>query len=171
MLSLMVCNLHHPLRNSRRGHLLRCRSRLLLVLWGINVMISALIVANTSFKSLQWLGFYRASQFQILKDTSNIAPTAVKNLLTTDSKSTQTTYRYQVRLAVGKHFSKFTIILLPFYIGLRVGFFTASIQSWCVWMCSTSIDSIMLARNLLFPHIFHATEMENTKLPHFSRSN
>ena len=96
-------------------------------------MISALIVANTSFKSLQWLGFYRASQFQILKDTSNIAPTAVKNLLTTDgediSKSTQTTYRYQVRLAVGKHFSKFTIILLPFYIGLRVGFFTASIQS------------------------------------------
>ena len=99
----------------------------LLVLWGINAMISALIVANTSLKAIQWLGLYRASQFQIVKDTSGLAPGAVKNLLGGGGSSTLTTYRYQVRLAVGKHFGKFALLLLPFYVGLRAGWFLASL--------------------------------------------
>ena len=109
----------------------------LFVLRGLNAMISALIVGIASLKILQWLGLYRTSKFQIIQDSSNIAPTAVHNLLSGNSspdtaagdddekqdepnKSTLSTYRYQVRLAVGKHFAKFTILLLPFYVALRV---------------------------------------------------
>mmetsp|Transcript_12346 Transcript_12346/g.18365 ORF Transcript_12346/g.18365 Transcript_12346/m.18365 type:complete len:652 (+) Transcript_12346:84-2039(+) len=116
----------------------------LFVLRGLNAMISALIVGIASLKILQWLGLYRTSKFQIIQDSSNIAPTAVHNLLSGSSspdtaagdddekqdepnKSTLSTYRYQVRLAVGKHFAKFTILLLPFYVALRVEYFVASI--------------------------------------------
>ena len=118
----------------------------LFVLRGLNAMISALIVGIASLKILQWLGLYRTSKFQIIQDSSNIAPTAVHNLLSGTSspdtaagdddenekqdepnKSTLSTYRYQVRLAVGKHFAKFTILLLPFYVALRVEYFVASI--------------------------------------------
>lgn len=116
----------------------------LFVLRGLNAMISALIVGIASLKILQWLGLYRTSKFQIIQDSSNIAPTAVHNLLSGSSspdtaagdddekqdepnKSTLSTYRYQVRLAVGKHFAKFTFLLFPFYVALRVEYFVASI--------------------------------------------
>lgn len=144
----------------------------LFVLRGLNAMISALIVGITSLKVLQWFGLYRASKFQVIQDSSNVASTAIQNLLlnvtsSTDDrsaagddeftenqdeskKSTLTTYRYQVRLAVGKHFAKFTILLLPFYVALRVEYFIASIVLglvcghlflYSVYKCRQKFDS------------------------------
>ncbi len=119
----------------------------LLVLWGINAIISALVVADTSFKALQWLGLYRASRFQILSDTTGMARDAVKNLLgggvnsasataasgdaddddggqgnakSNPSSSTLTAYRYQVRLAVGTHFAvSYSLYILIVFFSLK----------------------------------------------------
>ena len=122
----------------------------LFVLRGLNAMISALMVGIASLKILHWFGLYSSSKFQIIQDSSNIAPDVVQNLLKSSSitdtsagnddhfdensdtddesnKSTLSSYRYQVRLATGKHFAKFTFLLLPFYVGLRVEYFVASV--------------------------------------------
>lgn len=43
------------------------------------------------------------------------------------SEGSITDFRYQVRLAIGSHFAKFTLLLLPFYVGLKVWWFLASV--------------------------------------------
>ena len=67
------------------------------------------------------LGIYHLSALQILQDTSDLAPQAVRELQPTDSEGgfSLASFRYRVRLGVGTHFCQFLIALLPFYAGLR----------------------------------------------------
>mmetsp|Transcript_12309 Transcript_12309/g.26743 ORF Transcript_12309/g.26743 Transcript_12309/m.26743 type:complete len:728 (+) Transcript_12309:260-2443(+) len=101
----------------------------LLVIWGFGVMISAALIAVSAIKIPQWLGMYHRSKLSILKDTSNLAPQAAHDL-TTEGSSLKT-FRYQVRLGVGKHFSQFVYVLLPFYVDLKI---------WA-WLLSVVIGS------------------------------
>mmetsp|Transcript_14002 Transcript_14002/g.30489 ORF Transcript_14002/g.30489 Transcript_14002/m.30489 type:complete len:544 (-) Transcript_14002:338-1969(-) len=79
----------------------------------------------SGFKIPQWLGFYRKSNLQFLKDTSNRAPQAIHNL--TVEGSSLTSFRYQVRLGVGKHTTQFLFVLMPFYTDLKVWFYFVSL--------------------------------------------
>lgn len=65
------------------------------------------------------LGVYRKSKLKSLKDTSDLAPQAVQDLTTTEG-STLKSFRYQVRLGVGKHFSQWIYFMLPFYVDLKI---------------------------------------------------
>jgi len=65
------------------------------------------------------LGVYRNSKLAVLRDTSDLAPQAVQDLTTTEG-STLKSFRYQVRLGVGKHFSQWMYFLLPFYVSLKI---------------------------------------------------
>ena len=64
------------------------------------------------------LGVYRKSKLAVLKDTSDLAPQAVQDLTT--EGSTLKSFRYQVRMGVGKHFSQWMYFLLPFYVDLKI---------------------------------------------------
>lgn len=64
------------------------------------------------------LGVYRKSKLSVLKDTSDLAPQAVQDLTT--EGSTLKSFRYQVRMGVGKHFSQWMYFLLPFYVDLKI---------------------------------------------------
>lgn len=96
------------------------------VIWGLSLMGSAVILAVAGLKIPAWLGFCRKSQIKTIRDTSGYAALAVSDL-TTKEESTITAFRYQVRLGVGKHFSQFVWILLPFYVSLLFWFYLLSI--------------------------------------------
>eukprot|EP00956_Cyclotella_meneghiniana_P016231 scaffold25542_cov60-Cyclotella_meneghiniana.AAC.5 len=70
----------------------------LLVLWGVSVMISALILAFLGLKIPHWLGHYPKSGLQIISDTSNLSEAAVQSLVDGGSIND---FRYQVRIAIG----------------------------------------------------------------------
>eukprot|EP00579_Thalassiosira_antarctica_P006212 CAMPEP_0201904060 /NCGR_PEP_ID=MMETSP0902-20130614/55799_1 /ASSEMBLY_ACC=CAM_ASM_000551 /TAXON_ID=420261 /ORGANISM="Thalassiosira antarctica, Strain CCMP982" /LENGTH=504 /DNA_ID=CAMNT_0048438131 /DNA_START=23 /DNA_END=1534 /DNA_ORIENTATION=- len=97
----------------------------LLVFLGFSLIFSAALLALSGLKFPRWLGFYRFSRHQILQDTSNLAPQAVHELTT--EGSSLASFRYQVRLGVGRHFSQFIYFLLPFYVGLKVWAYLLSI--------------------------------------------
>ena len=96
-----------------------------IVIWGFSLMLSSIVLGVVSMKVTEWLGIYRASKLKVIKDISGFAPPAVEGL--TSEGSTIDQFRYQVRLGVGKHFSQFTWILLPFYVGLKFWFYLLSI--------------------------------------------
>ena len=95
------------------------------VIWGFSLMASALIVAVTSLKIPQWLGYYRKSHLKTIRDTSNFAIKAVEDF--TNQDSTLAAFRFQARLGVGKHFTQFVWFLLPFYVALKFWFFLLSV--------------------------------------------
>ena len=55
-----------------------------------------------------------------------MAPQAVQDL-TTDEGSTLKSFRYQVRLGCGKHYSQWVYFLLPFYVDLKIWWAALSI--------------------------------------------
>lgn len=77
------------------------------------------------FNHTRQLGHYRKSGFSTLKDVSDLAPQAVQDLTT--EGSTLKSFRYQVRLGVGKHFSQFVYFFLPFYVDLKIWWYLGSI--------------------------------------------
>jgi len=91
-----------------------------------SLMLSSVVLGVVSLKVTEWLGIYRASKLKVIKDVSGFARNAVEEL-TTSEGSTIDQFRYQVRLGVGKHFSQFTWILLPFFVGLKFWFYLLSI--------------------------------------------
>ena len=97
----------------------------LTVIWGISLMATALILAVAGVKMPEWLGFYRMSQFKTIQDTSGFAAKAVQDL--TAKGSTIAAFRYQARLGVGKHFTQFFWLLLPFYTNLHFWWYLLSI--------------------------------------------
>ena len=100
----------------------------LLVIWGFSLMFSSALMVVLSLKFPQWLGYYRLSQFHTLRDTSGLAPQAVVDLVTGEEDPAAIhSFRYQVRLGVGKHFSQWTWFLLPFYVNLKVWEYLLSI--------------------------------------------
>ena len=97
----------------------------LTVIWGFSLMFTALFLAVAGLKMPQWLGLYRVSQFKTIKDTSGFAAKAVQDLSAEDS--TIAAFRYQARLGVGKHFSQFFWLLLPFYTNLKFWWYLLSV--------------------------------------------
>ena len=82
------------------------------------------------------LGLYPKSGLNLIDDTSNLAKQAVRDLIGSIPQDSEdegcqggsiTDFRYQVRIAVGKHFAKFCLFLLPFYVGLKAWWFLVSI--------------------------------------------
>mmetsp|Transcript_38602 Transcript_38602/g.87009 ORF Transcript_38602/g.87009 Transcript_38602/m.87009 type:complete len:699 (+) Transcript_38602:141-2237(+) len=96
-----------------------------IVIWGFSLMLSSVVLGIVSLKITEWLGIYRASKLKVIKDISGFAHPAVEKL--TSEGATIDQFRYQVRLGVGKHFSQFTWILLPFFVGLKFWFYLLSI--------------------------------------------
>ena len=90
------------------------------VIQGFSAIFSSVILAISSFKFPLWLGIYRRSRLQTLKDTSNLAPKAVAKLTEVGSTTTLEEFRYQVRLGCGKHYSQWVYFLLPFYVDLKI---------------------------------------------------
>ena len=88
----------------------------MVVIQGFSAIFSSVILAISSFKFPLWLGVYRRSKLQTLKDTSNLAPKAVAELTEEGSTTTLEEFRYQVRLGCGKHYSQWVYFLLPFYV-------------------------------------------------------
>ena len=100
-------------------------TKFLTCIWGFSLMFCALILAVAGFKMPVWLGLYRTSQLKTIKDTSGFAAKAVENLFS--EASSMTTLRYQARLGVGKHFTQFFWLLLPFYTGLKFWWYLFSV--------------------------------------------
>eukprot|EP00804_Cyclotella_cryptica_P000044 CCRYP_013714-RE/>CCRYP_013714-RE protein AED:0.38 eAED:0.38 QI:506/1/1/1/1/1/2/22/179 len=82
------------------------------------------------------LGLYPKSGLHLIDDTSNLAKQAVQDLVGSIPRDGEgegcpegsiTDFRYQVRIAMGKHFAKFCFFLLPFYVGLKVWWFFVSV--------------------------------------------
>ena len=65
------------------------------------------------------------SQLKTIKDTSGFAAKAVEDL--SAEGSTIAAFRFQARLGVGKHFTQFFWLLLPFYTNLKFWFYLLSI--------------------------------------------
>jgi apolipoprotein N-acyltransferase len=65
------------------------------------------------------------SQFKTIRDTSGFAAKAVEDLFS--EGSTIAAFRYQARLGVGKHFTQFFWLLLPFYVNLKFWFYLLSV--------------------------------------------
>jgi hypothetical protein len=79
------------------------------------------------------MGFYRKSNFNFLSDTSKFAPRAVIDHVF--EGTSLASFRYQVRLGVGKHTNKFVLALLPFYVNLKVYSFFISLMVGLVSAC------------------------------------
>eukprot|EP00804_Cyclotella_cryptica_P000041 CCRYP_013714-RA/>CCRYP_013714-RA protein AED:0.06 eAED:0.06 QI:468/1/1/1/0.85/0.75/8/1701/607 len=99
-------------------------------------MIGALMLAVLGLKVPHWLGLYPKSGLHLIDDTSNLAKQAVQDLVGSIPRDGEgegcpegsiTDFRYQVRIAMGKHFAKFCFFLLPFYVGLKVWWFFVSV--------------------------------------------
>ncbi|KAL9188112.1 hypothetical protein ACHAXT_006490 [Thalassiosira profunda] len=97
----------------------------LFILWGFSAMVSACLLGIAGLKVPQWLGYYRRSNLQLLKDVSGRASTAVRDL--TEGGVGVVDFRYQARLGVGRHAAQFVFFLLPFYTDLKVYAFFVSI--------------------------------------------
>ncbi|EJK63258.1 hypothetical protein THAOC_16096, partial [Thalassiosira oceanica] len=82
-----------------------------------DALIDWMLIYTVCYAIVGGLTWKHAEPNSVIKDISGFAHPAVEKL--TSEGATIDQFRYQVRLGVGKHFSQFTWILLPFFVGLK----------------------------------------------------